>query len=70
MLLSRLKMDCNYFLNHGNRQESKLYYYDVKRHIEEMKKLYKLLPIFAKPEWLPFKKILWYEKEMQQKKSI
>lgn len=61
-MLGRLQSDCEYFLNYGNRCAKHLYYGEAKEHIQEMKKLYELLP--EKPEWLSFEKILEYEKLM------
>jgi len=50
MLLGRLQQDVEYFLGYGNRSEKHLYYGDIKTHVKEMIKLWKILP--EKPEWL------------------
>ena len=62
MMLSKLKSRCEYFLGHGIRSSNIL---TPKTHIEEMKKLWNGLPEDGKPEWLTWKQILQYEKEMQ-----
>lgn len=62
MMLSRLKSDCEYYLNYGNRTKKHLYYLDEKEHIKQMKQLYNLLP--EKPQWLTYEQILEYEKLM------
>ena len=64
MMLSRLKMDCDYFLGHGNRNEKNLWGLGIPEQIEEMKKLWNGLPSDGKPEWLTWEQILKYEKEM------
>lgn len=61
-MLSRLQQDCEYFLGYGNRCEKHLWADTAKEHIEEMKKLYKLLPV--EPEWISMDDIEKYEKEM------
>lgn len=62
MMLSRLQHDCDYFLGNGNRAEKHLWAGNVKGQIEEMKRLWNLLP--EKPEWLSMEQILDYEKKM------
>lgn len=62
MMLSRLQMDCEYFLGYGNRHVKHLWADTVQEHIAEMKRLYKLLPV--KPEWLSMDEILDYEANM------
>lgn len=66
MLLSRLKSDCEYFLNHGGRSERNLWAGSVKEQIEKMKELWNALPEGKKPEWLTLDDILKYEKEMSK----
>ena len=41
-MLSRLKMDCNYFLGNGNGYERHLWAGDVDSQIAEMKRIYKV----------------------------
>ena len=62
MLLSRLKSDCDYFLNHGGRSEKNLWAGNVEDQIEKMKELWNSLD--KKPEWLSMDDIEIYEKEM------
>lgn len=64
MLLSRMGMDCDYYLGYGNRQKKRLWAGDEKEHIENMKALWNSFPEDAKPEWLTMEQIEEYEKEM------
>jgi hypothetical protein len=50
MLLSRLKMDVNYWLGNGERCDEHLYFREIKRHISKMIEIWKILPY--KPDWL------------------
>ena len=54
MLLSRMQMDCNYYLGAGNRNSKHLWAGTPKEQIEKMKELYSKLVV--KPEWLSEKK--------------
>ena len=65
MMLSRLKMDCNYFLGFGNGHVKHLYYDTIDEHISEMKKLYNSFSDDKKPEWLTLDEIIEYENEMK-----
>ncbi len=68
MMLGRLQSDCDYYLGYGGRNaEHALYYKNEKEHIEAMKRLWKGFPKNAKPQWLTYKQILAYEKEMVKK---
>lgn len=62
MLLSRLKMDCEYFLGNGRGSEKILYYENVPEHIAGMKVLWNELVV--KPEWLSLDDINNYEEQM------
>lgn len=64
-LLSRLKMDCDYYLSYGNRYDKHLWAGNVDGQIQKMKELYNVFTEDQKPEWLTFEQILQYEKEMQ-----
>lgn len=64
MMLGRLQSDCKYYLGYGNRYAKHLWAGDEQKQIDEMKKIYNSLPKDAKPEWLTYKEILAYEKEM------
>jgi hypothetical protein len=66
MMLSRMQSDCEYFLNYGNRNKSRLWAGSVKEQIEEMKKLHNSFPEGQKPEWLTYEGILDYEKRMSE----
>lgn len=68
MLLDRLKMDCEYFLGNGNRNEKHLWAGSVDAQIKEMKKIWNSLK--EKPEWLTMEDINNYEKLMKDKKAI
>lgn len=63
-MLSRLKMDCDYYLGNGNRYKKHLWAGDEQKQIEEMKKLYNSFADDKKPEWLTLNDILQYEKSM------
>lgn len=64
-MLDRLRSDCEYYLGNGNRYAGHLWVVDnVQGHIELMKALWNSFPADGKPEWLPYAKILDYEKQM------
>lgn len=64
-MLDRMRSDCEYFLGNGNRYSENLWARgDVQQHIENMKVLWNSFPEEGKPEWLPWEKILEYEKQM------
>lgn len=65
-MLSRLQMDNDYYLGHGNRSERNLWAGNVEAQIKEMKRLWNILPNNGKPEWLSMEDILKYEKCMMQ----
>ena len=62
-LLSRMAMDCNYFLGAGDRHEKFLWAGNVKNHIKTMKDIWNSLKV--KPEWLTMEQIEAWEKEME-----
>jgi Large polyvalent protein-associated domain 11 len=62
MLLSRLQMDCEYYLGHGNRVAKHLWADNEAEQIAKMKELYAALP--EKPEWITLEKIEEYETAM------
>lgn len=62
MLLSRLKMDCNYYLGYGNRNKDILWSDNEAAHINEMKQIHNYLN--PKPEWLTIEQIDEFEKQM------
>lgn len=63
-LLSRLKMDCDYFLGYGNRSVNALWGGSVEIQINKMKELWLSFTEPDKPEWLAWEDILDYEKNM------
>lgn len=64
MMLSRYKSDCDYFLGYGNGYEGHLYYKEVNKHCDEMKKLHDSFPDEDKPEWLTAEQIEQYRTDM------
>ena len=64
MMLDRMRMDCEYYLGNGNRFAKQLWAGDEVRQMAYMKALWNSFPEDGKPEWLPYEKILEYEKEM------
>ena len=64
MMLSRLQMDCKYFLGNGNGYEGHLYFKEVNEHCNEMKKLYESFADEDKPEWLTAEQIEEYRMKM------
>lgn len=69
MMLGRYKSDCEYFLGYGNGYEGHLYFKEVNRHCDEMKKLYESFADNEKPEWLTLEQIEEYRANMQAKKK-
>ena len=63
-MLSRLQMDCDYFLGNGNGYEGHLYYKSVEEHCDEMEKLYNSFADEDKPEWLTMEQIKEYREKM------
>ena len=61
-LLSRLKVDCDYYLGAGGRAEKHLWAGSVEAQITKMRELYDALP--EKPEWLTEQDIDRYESQM------
>ena len=62
-LLSRLKADCDYFLDAGGRAEKHLWAGNVREQIAKMRELYAALP--EKPEWLTLEDIDRYAQRME-----
>lgn len=67
MMLDRLRSDCDYFLGNGNGYLGHLYYKDIDRHIEEMKKIYESFSEQEKPEWISLQEIENYRDKMNEK---
>lgn len=66
-MLSRLELECKYFLGNGNGAEKELWALTVDNQISAMKEIYNKLK--EKPEWLSLEQINNYEKEMKAKLS-
>jgi len=66
MMLDRLRTDCEYFLGNGNGFLGSLYYKDIDKHIEEMKKLYESFSEQEKPEWISLEDIDNYKQKMNE----
>ena len=64
MLLSRMRMDCDYFLGNGQLYGNHLWAGNVVDQIGYMKALWEGFPEDGKPEWLTMEQILDYEKKM------
>lgn len=64
MLLDRMRCDCEYFLNYGNRSVKNLSGDNVEFHIGQMKKLHDGFPEDKKPSWLTYDEILELERRM------
>lgn len=62
MFLDRLRMDCEYYLGCGNRQDRELWAGNPKEHIAYMKAIWNSLE--DKPEWLTMEQIEEFEKQM------
>lgn len=65
-MLSRLKMDCDYYLGNGGYSENVLWAKNVEEQIAKMKKIHNSFSENKKPEWLTYEDILDYEKKMTQ----
>ncbi len=63
-LLGRLKSDCEYYLNYGNRQPKCLWAGNEEEQIEFMKALHNSFKADEKPEWLSMDEIITYSKVM------
>jgi len=59
-----MRVDCEYFLGNGNRNENNLWGKNVVEHIADMKALYNSFSDDKKPEWLTMEDIERYEKAM------
>lgn len=63
-LLSRLQMDCNYYLGYGNRNSKQLWAEGEEEQIKVMKLLWNSFSHDDKPEWLTWNEILDFENKM------
>lgn len=64
MMLSRMKMDCDYYLGYGNRNAMQLWACDEKKQIEDMKDIWNTFPEEDKPEWLTWEELNEYARKM------
>lgn len=64
MMLSRLQMDCEYYLGYGRKYAKVLWANDEQKHIDEMKRLYYDMPYHQRPQWLSETKLKYYAKKM------
>lgn len=69
-MLSRMKMDCDYYLGYGNRNSKQLWAGDEKEQITIMKAIWKSFSNDGKPEWLTWDNILDYEKRMTNSEGV
>lgn len=63
-LLSRMKMDCDYYLGNGQGSNKHLWAGNVDDQIKAMKALWNSFPEDKKPEWLSMEEIESYEAKM------
>lgn len=64
MMLDRLRQDCKYYLNYGNRSANVLWAKDEKRHIQTMMDIWSSFPPEDTPEWLTWEDILEFKRQM------
>ena len=64
MLLSRMQMDCDYYLGNGHRSSKYLWALDETQHITAMRMLWDAFPADMKPEWLTKEQLEDYAKQM------
>lgn len=64
MMLSRMQQDCEYYLNHGNRNAGNLWAHSEVKHIEHMRALWNTFSAVDKPEWLSYEDIEAYARQM------
>ena len=62
MMLSRLQMDCDYWLGAGNKCDKHLWAGNPRAQVAEMRRLYTLLP--ETPVWLTTEQLREYEAKM------
>ncbi len=64
MMLSRMKMDCDYYLGNGRRNSSQLWAGNEKDQIENMKALWNTFSEEDSPEWLSWAELVEYAIKM------
>ena len=65
MMLSRLKMDCDYYFGNGGRNPDTLWAGDEQSQIENMVALWKTFDPDNRPEWLTWGDIIYYALKME-----
>lgn len=69
-MLDRLRSDCEYYLGYGHRNTRCLWAGSEEGQIEEMKKIWNSFSDAEKPEWLAWKQIEKYERDMVIQKRL
>lgn len=64
MMLSRMKMDCDYYIRMGSDNPNHLWAGNEQSQIENMKALWNSFPEEDKPEWLTWDELLEYERKL------
>ena len=64
MMLSRMKMDCDYYFGNGGRNSDALWAHDEKAQIENMIALWKSFDPEDRPEWMTWADIIGYANKM------
>jgi hypothetical protein len=65
MMLSRLKMDCDYYFGNGGQNPDHLWAGNEQSQIENMIALWETFDLEDKPEWLTWGDILYYALKMR-----
>lgn len=69
-MLDRLRSDCEYYLGYGHRNPGCLWAKSEEAQIEEMKKVWDSFSDDEKPEWLTWKQIEKYERDIVLQKGL
>lgn len=69
-MLDRLRSDCEYYLGYGRRNSDCLWAKSEEAQIEEMKKIWNSFSDNEKPEWLTWKQIEKFERDMVIQKKL
>ena len=64
MMLSRMKMDCDYYFGNGGKNPKTLWAGDEKSQIENMVALWKTFDADDRPEWLTWDELNDYARRM------
>ena len=65
MMLSRMKMDCDYYIRIGTNNPKHLWAQDEKEQIANMVALWKTFEPDDRPEWLTWGDIVYYALKME-----